>query len=96
LQIGVDVVDHAVQIPSCLILQMPRFGKDFKMFKRIVPSLYLDITDILMYGKCICVLLILSTFLTTKVDVKVVLYQCKHGCTADQVSRQPACRWLSS
>jgi len=29
---------------------MPRFGKDFKMFKRIVPSLYLDITDVLMYG----------------------------------------------
>ncbi|XP_074645066.1 ubiquitin carboxyl-terminal hydrolase CYLD-like isoform X2 [Tubulanus polymorphus] len=36
------------EIPSCLILQMPRFGKDYKMYQRIVPSLYLDITDILM------------------------------------------------
>ena len=44
------VMDRVFQIPSCLILQMPRFGKDFKMFKRIVPSLYLDITDVLMYG----------------------------------------------
>jgi len=43
-------MDRVFQIPSCLILQMPRFGKDFKMFKRIVPSLYLDITDVLMYG----------------------------------------------
>ena len=49
---GVDF-DCAVQIPSCLILQMPRFGKDFKMFKRIVPSLYLDITDILVNGEYI-------------------------------------------
>ncbi len=29
---------------------MPRFGKNYKMYKRIVPSLYLDITDILEYG----------------------------------------------
>ncbi len=39
-----------LQVPSCLILQMPRFGKSYKMYKRIVPSLYLDITDILEYG----------------------------------------------
>ena len=50
----VDNVDYVGQIPSCLILQLPRFGKDFKMFKRIVPSLYLDITDILTYGAYIC------------------------------------------
>ncbi len=30
---------------------MPRFGKSYKMYKRIVPSLYLDITDILEYGE---------------------------------------------
>ncbi|CAL1538479.1 unnamed protein product [Lymnaea stagnalis] len=35
------------EVPSCLMIQMPRFGKDFKMFHRIVPSLSLDITDIL-------------------------------------------------
>ena len=41
----------SLQVPSCLILQMPRFGKNYKMYKRIVPSLYLDVTDILEYGK---------------------------------------------
>ncbi|XP_014665395.1 PREDICTED: LOW QUALITY PROTEIN: ubiquitin carboxyl-terminal hydrolase CYLD-like [Priapulus caudatus] len=35
------------EIPSCFIIQMPRFGKDYKMYKRIVPSLVLDITDVL-------------------------------------------------
>jgi ubiquitin thioesterase CYLD len=37
-----------MEVPSCLILQMPRFGKDFKMYRRIVPSLTLDITDLLL------------------------------------------------
>ncbi|XP_051529052.1 ubiquitin carboxyl-terminal hydrolase CYLD isoform X2 [Myxocyprinus asiaticus] len=35
------------EIPSCLIVQMPRFGKKFKMFSKILPSTELDITDIL-------------------------------------------------
>lgn len=35
------------QVPPCLILQMPRFGKSFKMFPCIRPSLTLDITDLL-------------------------------------------------
>uniref|UniRef100_A0A3B5LF46 ubiquitinyl hydrolase 1 n=1 Tax=Xiphophorus couchianus TaxID=32473 RepID=A0A3B5LF46_9TELE len=35
------------EVPSCLILQMPRFGKKFKMFSKIIPSLELDITDLL-------------------------------------------------
>uniref|UniRef100_A0A672Q5B3 Ubiquitin carboxyl-terminal hydrolase CYLD n=1 Tax=Sinocyclocheilus grahami TaxID=75366 RepID=A0A672Q5B3_SINGR len=35
------------ETPSCLIIQMPRFGKDFKMFNKIFPSLELDITDLL-------------------------------------------------
>lgn len=39
-----------LQVPSCLILQMPRFGKKFKMFEKIVPSLELDITDLLSGG----------------------------------------------
>lgn len=40
-----------LQVPSCLILQMPRFGKKFKMFEKIVPSLELDITDLLSEGR---------------------------------------------
>ncbi|XP_045921129.1 ubiquitin carboxyl-terminal hydrolase CYLD [Micropterus dolomieu] len=36
-----------VEAPSCLVLLMPRFGKDFKMFDAILPSLSLDITDLL-------------------------------------------------
>lgn len=35
------------EIPSCLLLQMPRFGRQYKMYSRIMPSLRLDITDVL-------------------------------------------------
>ncbi|KAI1888660.1 hypothetical protein AGOR_G00187430 [Albula goreensis] len=35
------------EAPSCLLLLMPRFGKDYKMFDAILPSLTLDITDLL-------------------------------------------------
>nr|XP_056719882.1 ubiquitin carboxyl-terminal hydrolase CYLD-like [Euleptes europaea] len=35
------------EAPSCLILQMPRNGKNFKAFRTIQPSLLLDITDLL-------------------------------------------------
>ncbi|KAK3086225.1 hypothetical protein FSP39_015433 [Pinctada imbricata] len=42
--------------PSCLILQMPRFGKDYKMYKRIVPSMELDITDVLENAPRECII----------------------------------------
>uniref|UniRef100_A0A8D0GX27 USP domain-containing protein n=1 Tax=Sphenodon punctatus TaxID=8508 RepID=A0A8D0GX27_SPHPU len=35
------------EAPSCLILQMPRNGKTYKVFPNIQPSLELDITDLL-------------------------------------------------
>uniref|UniRef100_A0A6A7G8B2 ubiquitinyl hydrolase 1 n=1 Tax=Hirondellea gigas TaxID=1518452 RepID=A0A6A7G8B2_9CRUS len=35
------------QVPSILILQMPRFGKEYKMYSRILPSLLLDVTDVI-------------------------------------------------
>ncbi|XP_075068490.1 ubiquitin carboxyl-terminal hydrolase CYLD-like [Mixophyes fleayi] len=35
------------EVPSCLIIQMPRNGKNFKMFPTIIPTLQLDITDLL-------------------------------------------------
>lgn len=35
------------QMPSCLIVQMPRFGNKYKMFSHIIPSTELDITDLL-------------------------------------------------
>ncbi|XP_067303734.1 ubiquitin carboxyl-terminal hydrolase CYLD [Pseudorasbora parva] len=38
------------EAPSCLPLLMPRFGKEFKMFDAILPSLTLDITDLLDEG----------------------------------------------
>ncbi|XP_010764854.1 ubiquitin carboxyl-terminal hydrolase CYLD [Notothenia coriiceps] len=44
------------EAPSCLILQMPRFGKKFKMFDKIIPSLELDITDLLCEGPQQCML----------------------------------------
>lgn len=35
------------EIPACLILQLPRDGRQYKMYTRIRPSLKLDITDVL-------------------------------------------------
>lgn len=35
------------EVPSCLIIQMPRFGKNFKMYPRILPSQVLDVTDVI-------------------------------------------------
>ncbi|XP_065164082.1 ubiquitin carboxyl-terminal hydrolase CYLD [Atheta coriaria] len=35
------------EVPACLIIQMPRFGKSFKMYPRILPSQLLDVTDII-------------------------------------------------
>ncbi|XP_041834546.1 ubiquitin carboxyl-terminal hydrolase CYLD isoform X2 [Melanotaenia boesemani] len=34
-------------MPSCLIIQMPRFGNKYKMFPYIIPSVELDVTDLL-------------------------------------------------
>ncbi|XP_060723550.1 ubiquitin carboxyl-terminal hydrolase CYLD [Tachysurus vachellii] len=44
------------EVPSCLILTMPRSGKQFKMFPKIIPSLQLDITALLSNGLQQCVL----------------------------------------
>lgn len=35
------------EVPSCLIIQMPRFGKSYKMYPRILPSQVLDVTDVI-------------------------------------------------
>ena len=35
------------EVPSCLIIQMPRFGKTYKMYPRILPSQLLDVTDVI-------------------------------------------------
>ncbi|XP_031616981.1 ubiquitin carboxyl-terminal hydrolase CYLD [Contarinia nasturtii] len=45
------------EVPSCLIIQMPRFGKNFKMYPRILPSQVLDVTDIIEGSPrqcCVC------------------------------------------
>ncbi|KAL4235448.1 hypothetical protein ACF0H5_007084 [Mactra antiquata] len=52
LQLGIKLKE----VPSCLIIQMPRFGKDYKMYKRIVPSLELDITDVLENAPRECII----------------------------------------
>ncbi|XP_056378867.1 ubiquitin carboxyl-terminal hydrolase CYLD-like [Hyla sarda] len=43
------------EVPSCFIIQMPRFGKEYKMFSKIVPSLELDVTDLLSDSPRECV-----------------------------------------
>ncbi|XP_051932734.1 ubiquitin carboxyl-terminal hydrolase CYLD [Hippocampus zosterae] len=35
------------EMPSCLIVQMPRFGNEYKMFSHIIPSTELDVADLL-------------------------------------------------
>ncbi|KAL3859912.1 hypothetical protein ACJMK2_010095 [Sinanodonta woodiana] len=52
LQMGIKLVEE----PSCLIIQMPRFGKDYKMYRRIIPSLELDITDVLENAPRECII----------------------------------------
>lgn len=44
------------EVPACLILTMPRSGKSFKMFPKIIPSTQLDITGLLADGPQPCVL----------------------------------------
>ncbi|XP_072263127.1 ubiquitin carboxyl-terminal hydrolase CYLD-like isoform X1 [Pyxicephalus adspersus] len=44
------------QVPSCLILQMPRYGKKYKMFPYIFPSLELDVTNMLYIRSHVCCL----------------------------------------
>ncbi len=41
------IVTFVPQMPSCLIIQMPRFGNKYKMFSHIIPSTELDVTDLL-------------------------------------------------
>ena len=39
------------RVPSVLILQMPRFGRQFKVYDRILPSQILDVTDVIEDGE---------------------------------------------
>ncbi|KTG42659.1 hypothetical protein cypCar_00008979 [Cyprinus carpio] len=45
-----DLFSLCLQVPACLILTMPRSGKSFKMFPKIIPSTELDITGLLTDG----------------------------------------------
>uniref|UniRef100_UPI00398EB93D ubiquitin carboxyl-terminal hydrolase CYLD-like n=1 Tax=Pristiophorus japonicus TaxID=55135 RepID=UPI00398EB93D len=48
---------EAQWVPSCFIIQMPRFGKNYKMFEKIIPSMELDISDLLCDSPrecCLC------------------------------------------
>ncbi|XP_033626326.1 uncharacterized protein LOC117289348 isoform X2 [Asterias rubens] len=63
------------EVPSCLIVQMPRFGKEYKMYKRIVPSLQLDITNILEEQPRQCM-----------VCGNLAVYECKPCKSSDRLS----------
>lgn len=43
------------EVPSCLIVQMPRFGKNYKMYPRILPSQLLDVTDVIEGSPRLCI-----------------------------------------
>lgn len=42
------------EVPSCLITLMPRFGKQYKMYPRIYPTPYLEVTEIIENSPRIC------------------------------------------
>ena len=50
------------RVPSVLILQMPRFGRQFKVYDRILPSQILDVTDVIEDGKKYFTILIALSF----------------------------------
>ena len=39
-------INYILQYPSRLLIQVPRYGKKYKSFNGIIPSLELDITEI--------------------------------------------------
>jgi len=43
-----------VQVPHCLILQMPRSGNNYKMYNRLRPSLTIKLNDILDKASRVC------------------------------------------
>lgn len=55
------------EVPSCLIIQMPRFGKSYKMYPRILPSQLLDVTDVIENTPRLCT-----------VCGRLAEYECKH------------------
>lgn len=70
------------EVPSCLIIQMPRYGKNFKMYPRILPSQVLDVTDIIEDCKCNIYIQLLPS------EIKILHFQ-------HLVSAQYAERWLN-
>ncbi|XP_063769564.1 ubiquitin carboxyl-terminal hydrolase CYLD-like isoform X2 [Pseudophryne corroboree] len=71
------------EVPSCLIIQMPRNGKNFKMFPTIIPTLQLDITDLLEDTPrqcCICQSLAVLECLDCYEDMRIAPGHLKQYC----------------
>ncbi|XP_033754126.1 ubiquitin carboxyl-terminal hydrolase CYLD-like [Pecten maximus] len=85
LQMGVKLQER----PSCLIIQMPRFGKDYKMYNRIVPSLELDISDVLECAPRECI-----------ICGDLAMFECKdcyntHGAGLNTIAFCEGCKQMS-
>lgn len=85
LQMGVKLQER----PSCLIIQMPRFGKDYKMYDRIVPSLELDISDVLDCAPRDCI-----------ICGDLAMFECKdcyntHGAGLNTIAFCEGCKQMS-
>ncbi|XP_072271250.1 ubiquitin carboxyl-terminal hydrolase CYLD-like [Pyxicephalus adspersus] len=71
------------EVPSCLIIQMPRDGKN-KMFPKIIPTLQLDITDLLEDAPrqcCICQSLAVAECLDCYEDTGITPGHIKQYCS---------------
>ena len=64
---------------------MPRFGRDYRMYDKILPSIDLDITDIVEGGMCLISLYLLALYslYTTYVYYLAPVY---NGCLPVTVS----------
>ena len=48
---GVDrCVNSVLQVPQYLIVHMPRFGSEFRLYDKVFPNLKLDLRDVLEGG----------------------------------------------
>ncbi|XP_055506100.1 LOW QUALITY PROTEIN: ubiquitin carboxyl-terminal hydrolase CYLD-like [Leucoraja erinacea] len=91
------------EVPSCFIIQMPRFGKSYKMFEKIIPSLELDITDLLSEsprGCYVCSELATQECedcfkdkLFSKTGLKQFCDICWHQVHSQASGRRFTCRW---
>ena len=64
-------------MPTCLILQLPRSGKDFKMYDKVYISPKLKLNDVLKGGECyVKLVVVIVVILGLKLLLKTQIFCC--------------------